>query len=231
MPTGFNSGRKAVISWQATAGKPQSTHPPGCIQSILAICVATPTPSEQCPCSRLCASAWGGCSSTWPKGQPAGMGLLPTKPLRDGDHPQPPREALPSPLKPCEDLSCLPTLPWSEAQRWHRRPGGSTGLPPLCACSVPGSQQLSGFYQHPYQFLLLPHFFKPTTAPSRTLPQPTPAAPRYWHLSGVSGSSKAPVLRDTSSDVASSSDCLPHPGAMPPSPSSSPQSPPFSTII
>lgn len=201
------------------AGKPQSTHASACIQNILAICVATPTASEPCPRSRVCASAWGGgCSSTWPKGQPTGMGLLPTKPLRDGDHPQPPREALPSPLKPCEDLSRVPTLPWSEAQRWHRRPGGSTGLPPLRARSVSGSQQLPGFYQHPYQFLLLPHFFKPTTAPSRTLPQPSPAAPRYRHLSGVSGSGKAPVLRDTSSDVASASDvslilglCLPPP--------------------
>lgn len=45
MPTGCNSGKKAVISWQVTAEKPQSSHPPRFIQSILATCVGTPAPT------------------------------------------------------------------------------------------------------------------------------------------------------------------------------------------
>lgn len=45
MPRGCNGARKAVISWRVTAGKPQSTHPPGCIQGVLGICVVMPPPA------------------------------------------------------------------------------------------------------------------------------------------------------------------------------------------
>lgn len=148
----------------------------------------------------------GGCSSPQPKRQPTGMGLLLTKPLRDGDHPQPPYEALPSPLKPCKGLSWVPTLPQACGTVLAPEMWGHKAAIPHMNVHVLRSQQLPGFYQHPYQFSSLPHFFKPTTAPLGTLLQPPPAAPGYQHLSGVSGFGKAPVLRDTSSHIPSSSD-------------------------
>lgn len=189
-----------MISRQVTAGKPHSVHPAGCTQSILTTVWPAPSPREG-----SAGSLNQGCSSPRAEAYPAGTaGLSPTKPLKDGDHPQPDCEALPSPLKPCEGLS------WSQpccrlvALCWHWRPGQHRAASPMCV-QCPGSQQLPGFYQHPYQFPSLPRFFKPSTAPSGTLPQPPPAAPKHQHLSRISSSGKAPVLRDTSSDVLSAS--------------------------
>lgn len=132
------------------------------------------------------------------------MGLSPTKPLRDGDHAQPPREALPSPLKSCEGLSWVP-------QCWHCRHWGHWAAIPAMNAQVRGPSSFLGFVSTFISFLqdnissnLLQLFRTPCPSHARQLPG-------TGTFQGSLAPSKVPVVRDTSSHIPLSSN-IPLPG-------------------